>query len=69
MADGTPGTPDLRGEFVRGLDMGRSIDTGRTLASAQDQDWKGFYMRNTVQNGTAYAHENVNMGKSTTAYV
>ena len=27
--------PDLRGEFVRGLDDGRGIDTGRTLGSAQ----------------------------------
>jgi microcystin-dependent protein len=27
--------PDLRGEFIRGLDGGRSIDTGRTLGSAQ----------------------------------
>jgi microcystin-dependent protein len=28
--------PDLRGEFVRGWDDGRSVDTGRTFASAQD---------------------------------
>jgi len=34
-ADGTGGMPDLRGEFVRGLDNGRGIDAGRTLASAQ----------------------------------
>jgi microcystin-dependent protein len=27
--------PDLRGEFVRGLDEGRGADTGRTLGSAQ----------------------------------
>ena len=27
--------PDLRGEFVRGLDGGRGVDTGRTLGSAQ----------------------------------
>jgi len=27
--------PDLRGEFIRGLDSGRGIDTGRTLGSAQ----------------------------------
>jgi microcystin-dependent protein len=27
--------PDLRGEFVRGLDLGRGVDTGRTLGSAQ----------------------------------
>lgn len=28
--------PDLRGEFVRGWDHGRGIDTGRTLGSTQD---------------------------------
>lgn len=27
--------PDLRGEFIRGLDRGRGVDTGRVLGSAQ----------------------------------
>lgn len=27
--------PDLRGEFIRGLDSGRGVDAGRTLGSAQ----------------------------------
>lgn len=27
--------PDLRGEFIRGLDDGRGVDTGRVLGSAQ----------------------------------
>ena len=27
--------PDLRGEFLRGLDRGRGVDSGRTLGSAQ----------------------------------
>lgn len=27
--------PDLRGEFIRGLDAGRGVDTGRTLGSSQ----------------------------------
>lgn len=35
-ANGTNGTPDLRGEFIRWLDSGRWVDTGRTLASAQN---------------------------------
>ncbi len=30
--------PDLRGEFIRGLDQGRGVDTGRTLGSLQDDD-------------------------------
>ena len=28
--------PDLRGEFIRGLDDGRGVDSGRTILSAQD---------------------------------
>ena len=34
-ADGTNGTPDLRGEFIRGVDSGRGLDAGRTLGSPQ----------------------------------
>ncbi len=30
--------PDLRGEFIRGLDDGRGVDAGRALGSAQAQD-------------------------------
>lgn len=30
--------PDLRGEFVRGWDDGRGVDSGRTFGSAQSQD-------------------------------
>lgn len=37
-ANGANGTPDLRGEFIRGLDSGRGVDTGRALGSAQTQD-------------------------------
>lgn len=29
--------PDLRGEFVRGLDDGRGVDSGRAIATAQAQ--------------------------------
>ena len=36
-ANGANGTVDLRGEFIRGLDNGRGVDTGRTLASWQAQ--------------------------------
>jgi microcystin-dependent protein len=32
--------PDLRGEFVRGLDDGRGVDTGRAIGSAQADDFK-----------------------------
>ena len=30
--------PDLRGEFVRGWDHGRGVDSGRSRGSWQDQD-------------------------------
>jgi len=45
-SDGNNGTADLRGEFVRGLDTGGSVDPGRTLATAQIdsfQDHTHFY--------------------------
>jgi len=32
--------PDLRGEFIRGLDDGRGVDAGRTLGSAQADEFK-----------------------------
>jgi microcystin-dependent protein len=32
--------PDLRGEFIRGLDGGRGVDSGRTLGSAQAQSYQ-----------------------------
>jgi hypothetical protein len=35
-ADGTSGSPDLRGAFVRGLDNGRGLDPSRSLASFQN---------------------------------
>lgn len=30
--------PDMRGEFIRGLDDGRGVDTGRAMGSAQASD-------------------------------
>ena len=32
--------PDLRGEFIRGWDNGRGVDTGRVFGSAQADDFK-----------------------------
>jgi len=32
--------PDLRGEFIRGLDEGRGVDTGRTIGSSQADELK-----------------------------
>lgn len=35
--------PDLRGEFIRGFDDGRGIDTGRVLGSAQGEATKSHH--------------------------
>jgi microcystin-dependent protein len=32
--------PDLRGEFLRGVDAGRGVDTGRGLGTAQTDEFK-----------------------------
>ena len=33
--------PDLRGEFVRGLDAGRGVDVGRAIGAAQADAFQG----------------------------
>ena len=47
-ADGTNSTPDLRGEFVRGLDNNRGIDPGRGLATSQNDQNKS-HTHSTIQ--------------------
>ena len=32
--------PDLRGEFIRGFDGGRGVDSGRTFGSAQEDEFE-----------------------------
>jgi phage-related tail fiber protein len=39
----TFGLPDLRGEFIRGWDDGRGIDSGRVFGSAQTDAMQGHY--------------------------
>lgn len=42
--------PDLRGEFIRGFDDGRNVDTGRTFGSAQADQFKThFHSYNLAQ--------------------
>lgn len=60
--------PDLRGEFLRSWDDARGLDSGRGFGSIQGQDWKSFWMTDTIQNGYGYSHNDVYMGKSTTGY-
>jgi microcystin-dependent protein len=47
----TFGLPDLRGEFVRGWDDGRSVDSGRAFGSAQAADFAS-HTHGTGQTGT-----------------
>lgn len=58
----TFGLPDLRGEFVRGLDDGRGVDTDRGLGTGQAHDWKTFSAAG-FGNGT-YTHGDVWIPKS-----
>lgn len=53
--------PDLRGEFVRGWDHGRGLDSGRSLGSVQAQDFKSFTLWSA--NG-GYSHGPVYYAKS-----
>ncbi|HHR6503123.1 TPA: phage tail protein [Providencia alcalifaciens] len=53
--------PDLRGEFFRGLDAGRNIDTGRAALSAQSDA-----IRNIV--GTIHVHNTLSNDSVTGAF-
>ncbi|MEQ9367283.1 MAG: tail fiber protein [Leptospirales bacterium] len=57
--------PDLRGEFVRGWDNGRGVDSGRGLGSWQRGEFQGHYHNWSaravaVQQGTNYSVDWVN---------
>ncbi|WP_438410457.1 tail fiber protein [Escherichia coli] len=57
--------PDLRGEFIRGWDDGRKVDTGRSLLSGQAatfirtalQDYYGYDLNTNVKVGIAFNNE------------
>ncbi|WP_449103620.1 phage tail protein [Pseudomonas veronii] len=54
--------PDSRGEFIRGLDDGRGVDSGRSLSSAQADQMQGhrFALRwGQGSVGSAYAGNNL----------
>lgn len=55
--------PDLRGEFVRGLDDGRNIDAGRTLGSSQASDYASH-----THTAPSHRHELLTVGPSAGIY-
>lgn len=48
--------PDLRGEFIRGLDDGRGVDVARALGSAQAGQVGPHTHTGTAANGGAHTH-------------
>lgn len=66
-ANGTGGTPDLRGEFIRGLDSGRGVDSGRGLATAQGQAIQSHTHPFFAQISGIYTYSNVGGGQGTPA--
>ena len=46
--------PDLRGEFVRGFDDGRGVDTGRVFGSSQADSFKSHTHKYGNTHDTAY---------------
>ena len=53
---GTANVPDLRGEFVRGFDNGRGIDSGRALLSAQGEEFKSHTHVQNSHNHSQSSH-------------
>lgn len=45
--------PDLRGEFIRGLDGGRGVDAGRVLGSVQEDDFQSHTHEASTGNAAA----------------
>lgn len=48
--------PDLRGEFARGWDDGRGVDSGRAFGSAQAQSYQSHTHTGSTANNGAHTH-------------
>jgi microcystin-dependent protein len=48
--------PDLRGEFIRGWDSGRGIDTGRVFGSLQTDEFRTHTHTGTTNTTGAHTH-------------
>ena len=51
--------PDLRGEFARGVDNGRGVDTGRVLGSSQSGSTIVQQRRDTGYGGAAWTDDSL----------
>lgn len=75
LGDGTFPVPDLRGEFVRGTDLGRDVDSGRVMGSHQGATAFGKYLERdasvgakiTILNGESAGDSTSDHGLTTTA--
>lgn len=56
LADGTSGTLDMRGEFIRTWDRGRGIDSGRALGSFQGESFKQHTHTGNTDGAGAHDH-------------
>ena len=48
--------PDLRGEFIRGWDDGRGVDSGRDLGTNQGESFKSHNHTGETKSGGAHSH-------------
>lgn len=53
---GSFNVPDLRGEFLRGWDDGRGIDSGRAIGSFQDEEFKSHNHTATTSSAGNHRH-------------
>lgn len=57
--------PDLRGEFIRGADSSRGVDSGRVFGSSQDDELKAHTHQSPTTNGATGIYE---VGTGPTGY-
>ena len=58
---GTFRLPDLRGEFPRGWDDGRGVDSGRVFGATQDDQFQGHEHTQRWVSGSPYGIANANI--------
>lgn len=51
--------PDMRGEFIRGWDDGRAVDSGRVFGSAQDEAFKSHGHSGSTDTVGSHTHSQV----------